>query len=426
MVVRQTVCVRRLAEGSWPAQMAFWRLLANERVSLDHLIGGWSPSTKAAVAGRHVLAIQDTSEIMFATTPQDRRGLGKVKKGKAHGVLLHPMLAVDADSAIVLGLAGGRIWTRSGLVSTPHGQRRLADKESVRWIDTAGQATQSLADARLITVIDDREGDLYAHWALTPAPNVHLITRLMNDHAVVQGGTVRRALARQPVVATAVVELRQRVNRPARAAHLALRFTALAIRRPGNTPDKHLPDSVPLHVVEVFEPHPPAQAEPLHWILLTTHTVDTVDAAWQIVQWYRRRWIIEQFFRTLKSQALRIEDSELATADRLLKLTAIAARAAVIVMQLVHARDGLDPQPASLAFPEHEIRLLAILNARLQGSTARQKNPHPIHTLAGAAWVIAKLGGWNEYQSRPPRPITFFNGLTYFRALAQGFAINDL
>lgn len=406
--------------------MAFGRFLANKRVKLSKLIEDWSEPTRQACAGRHVLAIQDTSEIKLSTTPENRRGLGKVKKGKAWGALLHPMLAVDADSGVLLGLAGGCVWTRSGPVSTPHGERRLVDKESARWVDTAEQAKQTLATARLITVIDDREGDIYAHWALTPAPNVHLITRLMNDHAIVEGGTVRTALAHQPVLATAVVELRDRANRPARTARLSLRFTTLSLKRPQNTPDKELPDSVPVQVVEVFEPHPPKGVEPLHWILMTTHTIDGIAAAWQIVEWYRRRWIIEQFFRTLKLKGLRIEDSELATAERLLKLIAIAAKAAVIIMQLVQARDGRDAQPASLAFSPHEIKVLAILNARLQGRIQRQKNPHPIHTLAGAAWVIAKLGGWHEYQAKPPGPITFFNGLTYFRALAKGHALNDV
>ncbi|TXL69084.1 IS4 family transposase [Vineibacter terrae] len=426
MVVRQTTCVRRLAQGCRSTQMGFWRFLANKRVTLDRVIEDWSTPTQGACAGRHVLAIQDTSEIKFATTKENRRGLGKVKKGTGHGVLLHPMLAVDADSGIVLGLAGGRAWTRSGAVTTPHSARQLADKESVRWVQTAEQAKQTLANARLITVIDDREGDIYAHWALTPAPNVHLITRLMNDHAVLEGGTVRTALAHQPVRDTARIELRDRADRPARTAQLSLRFTTLSLKRPKNTPDKDLSDSVPVHVVEVVEPHPPAGAEPLHWILLTTHAVNSLADAWQIVQWYRRRWIIEQFFRTLKRQGLRIEDSELATAERLLKLVAIAAKAAVIVMQLVQARDGHDDQPASLVFSPHEIKVLDILNSRLQGKTPRQRNPHPHHTMAAAAWVIAKLGGWHVYETKPPGPITFFNGLTYFRALAQGYALNDL
>lgn len=425
MVACADVCVRQLAQGCWSAQMRFWRFLANGRVTVDKLTEGWSEQTRPAAAGRHVLAIQDTSEIKFATTAANRRGLGKVKKGNAFGVLLHPLLAVDADSGTVLGLAGGSLWTRSDEAKPPHAQRRLTDKESARWIATAEQTKDSLAAARLITIVDDREGDFYAHWALTPAANVHLLTRLMHDHALLKGGTVRTALARLPMAATVAVELRERPDRPARTAHLSLRFGSVMLKRPKNTLEKHLPAGLRVQVVEVVERHPPNGAEPVHWILLTTHVIEDSASAWQIVEWYRRRWIIEQFFRTLKRQGLRIEDSQLATADRLLKMVAIAAKAAVIVMQLVQARDGSDPQPASLAFTEHEIKVIARLNARLQGRTERQKNPHPDNTLAWAAWVIAKLGGWHEYEARPPGPITFHNGLAYFRAFAAGVAFTN-
>src|SRR3970040_2168676 len=104
MVARSQVCVRRLADGCWAAQMRVWGFLGNERVTTEKLIEGWSDRTREAAAGRHVLAIQDTSEIKFATTPERRRGLGKVKKGNAFGVLLHAMIGVDADSGALLGL----------------------------------------------------------------------------------------------------------------------------------------------------------------------------------------------------------------------------------------------------------------------------------------------------------------------------------
>lgn len=278
----------------------------------------------------------------------------------------------------------------------------------------------------MITIVDDREGDFYAHWAWTPGANVHLLTRMMNDHALIKGGTVRKAIARQPAAATAVLELRARPQRRARCAHLSLRFASLVLKRPENTVEKNLPAGVPVNVVEVRELHPPKSAEPVHWILLTTHEVKTVAAAWQIVEWYRRRWTIEQLFRTMKQQGLRIEDSQLATANRLLKLVAVAAKAAAIVIQLVQARDGRDQQPASLAFTQDEIEAIAALNTKLQGKTERQKNPHPEKTIAWAAWVIAKLGGWHEYEANPPGPITFHNGLTYFRAFAAGWAFKNV
>ena len=127
-------------------------------------------------------------------------------------------------------------------------------------------------------------------------------------------------------------------------------------------------------------------------------------------------------FRTLKQQGLRIEDSQLATADRLCRLIAIAAKAAAIVMQLVQARDGHDTQPASLAFAPDEIKVLVALNQRLQGQIPRQQNPHPPDTLAWAAWIIAKLGGWHEYEAKPPGPISMHHGLAYFRTFAAGWA----
>ena len=68
----------------------------------------------------------------------------------------------------------------------------------------------------------------------------------------------------------------------------------------------------------------PPDVEPLHWHLLTTHETDDAASAWQAVNWYKKRWTIEQLFRILKTQGLQIEDSRVETADRLLKLTAIA------------------------------------------------------------------------------------------------------
>jgi hypothetical protein len=126
----------------------------------------------------------------------------------------------------------------------------------------------------------------------------------------------------------------------------------------------------------------------------------------------------------LKSQGLRIEDSQLRSADRLEKLVAIAAKAATIVIQLVQARHRPDQLPASFAFSPQEIEVIEALTKSLQGKTELQKNPYPSHTLAWAAWVIAKLGGWSGYAShKPPGPITFHNGLARFQNLVAGWAL---
>jgi len=426
MVAHKTVCLRRLSGGERSLEVCFNRLLGNPRVTPAQVIESWSDQTGAAVQGRHVLALQDTSEIKFSTTEDARRGLGKIKKGNAFGLLLHPMLAVDGDSGICLGLVSGQVWNRKDVVKVPHNKRALADKESRRWIETAQAAKTKLAGAAMITVIGDREEDFYAAWAHIPAGNMHLLTRLMHDHALAGGGTLRQAVSLEPMKDRQAMELRERTGRKPRCAKLAIRFGQVALRRP-NMVEKDLPQSITVNFVEVVEEKPPKGAEAVHWLLLTTHKIETVIQAWQIVGWYKQRWVIEQFFRIMKSQGLRIEDSQIQTAQRLEKLVALAAKAAAIIIQLVQARNGRDRQPAALAFSPAEIAALAAINKTLQGKTALQMNPHPQKSLAWAAWIIAKLGGWNGYKSsKPPGPITFHHGLEYFRAFAQGWDFRNL
>lgn len=420
------MCLRRLAAGSRAAEVRFGRFLANPKVTVERLIEGWSRQTGAAVAGRHVLAIQDTSEIHFSTRPRRRRGLGEVGKGNAHGVLAHVMAAVDADNGSCLGLVTGSVYNRQGRVRIAHAKRALKDKESKRWEQTAQAAKPILAAATMVTSVSDREGDIYGEWASVPETNFHLLTRMMHDRGVAGGGTASQAIADWPFAARRGVELLATPGREARNAVLSLRFGEITIRRPKGKGLGHLPKTVTLRLVEVVERDPPANVEPVCWRLLTTHAVDNAATAWQIVDWYRRRWIIEQLFRLMKAQGLRLEDSQLDTADALMKLTAIAAQAACAVLQLAPARDG-GPEPAANAFAPPEIAVLDRLNGTIEGKTALQKNPHARHSLAWASWIIARLGGWNGYpSSKPPGPITMRNGWEYFQAVANGWTLRDV
>ena len=97
----------------------------------------------------------------------------------------------------------------------------------------------------------------------------------------------------------------------------------------------------------------------------------------------------------MKSQGLGLEDSQLTTADRLVRLAAAATKAACIDMQLVQERDGIHGLPASTVFSADETATIEAISPTLEGKTDRQKNPHPTQSLARASWVLARLGGWN-------------------------------
>jgi hypothetical protein len=92
---------------------------------------------------------------------------------------------------------------------------------------------------------------------------------------------------------------------------------------------RSLAKTVQLRLIEVREVDPPEGVEPLHWRLLTTHEVADANNAWEIVGWCQARWVIEQLFRVTKTQGLQLEDSQLASADRLVKLTAVAIKLAL-------------------------------------------------------------------------------------------------
>jgi hypothetical protein len=431
MVACKTVCLRRLG-GNRGGELQAGRFFANAKVTAAKIVEGWSDRTGAAVAGRHVLAIQDTTEVKFPTTAQRRRGLGPVKKGNTYGVVAHAMIAVDADSHACLGLVGGDVQTRDGVVTQHHRDRPLSERESRRWIETAERAKEVLASAAMVTVVADRESDIYPAWARVPQPGFHLLSRAMVDRRLAEpaagGGepaaagprTLFCAAASFPVAGRRKVKLPARQpDRAARTATVEMRFGEVEICRPRDERDRSLAKTVRLRLVEVREVDPPEGVEPLHWRLLTTHDVADAEKAWQIVGWYQARWVIEQLFRVTKSQGLQLEDSQLASADRLVKLTAVAIKAACIDMQLVQERDGKHQLPASTVFAEPEIETLEALVPTLEGKTERQKNPHPARSLARASWVIARLGGWNCYY-KPPGPITFRRGMEQFHAIHRG------
>ena len=254
-----------------------------------------------------------------------------------------------------------------------------------------------------------------------------MLGRIHHDRSLVGGGTLTTIARQWPLVGTRRMTLRERPGRPEREARLELRFGVVASARPRDASAPTLPAQVTLSLIELTEPDPPQGSEPITWRLLTTHTVANTNAAWQIVDWYRARWIIEQLLRLLKKQGLRLEDSQVESAERLLKLIAIAAHAAAVTLQLLQARDGRSGEPACVALTADELGTLDALHTQHSGRTSRQQNPHPRRSLAWAAWLIARLGGWDGYpSSRPPVPITLKIGIDKLRLLAQGWGLRNV
>lgn len=374
MVTRQSVCLRRLADNR-AQQVKFGRWLANDKVSAEALLVTAYARTAAAAAGRHVLAIQDTSELNYQAHAGRVSGLGTVGNGTDAGMFIHPLLAVDADNGACLGLAHLHQWNRKGKAAANYRRLPIEDKESYRWLKAAQAGKHCLGEAAMVTVVADRESDIYEEWARPPDARTHLLTRVCRDRALATGGMLYAWLDAQSVQGIHEFDVPARPGkRSAHRARLTVRFGRVAIKRPASCPDR----GAPRH--------------------------------------------IEPLFRTLKKQGLNMEASQLETAEGLGKLSCLAVQAAVRILQLSEARDGRIDAKASEVFEAHEIEVMQRILPDLEGRTQKQKNPHPSGSLAHAAWVIARLGGWKGYASEAkPGPITMFHGLKRLEAICYGW-----
>jgi hypothetical protein len=422
---RQQVCLRKLGDDR-AEQAKFRRFLLNDAVTVEEMVAHRAMLVAATAAGRHVLAIQDTSEVNYQAQRGRKRGLGTVGNGSDVGLFVHPVLAVDAAREECLGLVDAQVWRRRKGKAKDYKRLPIEQKESYRWLQGGSQAKSVLAEAAMVTVIDDREADIYEKWARLPDARTHLLTRASRDRALADGGRLFAILAGFAEAHRYMLDLPARPGkRSARQACMAVRFGRVRICRPGNCSDRNAPREIELFAIEVRELNPPAGEKAICWRLLTTHAVESVAQALTVIGWYRLRWHIEQLFRTLKRQGLGIEQSVVEDGDALEKLAVIALIGATITMQLVLARAaGSHDPPANLVFDTKQIEVLRALQTTLNGRTRKQQNPYPPDSLAWAAWTIARLGGWTGYETeRSTGPITMRDGLARFNALAQGYEL---
>lgn len=406
--------------------VALVRFLRNVRVTAREIIETAAQKTAVLARGRHVLLIEDTSEVNYQAKASRKRGLGKVGNGTDMGLFVHPALAVDAEDGSILGLAAATVWRRLKRKAADYQSQPIENKESNRWIETIRTARRALGPEPRITVVADREADIYELFARLPDDRTDVVVRCNHDRALADdGGRLRAEVAAWPVAGSLRFDLQARPGRPARPVELAVRFGPVSLRQPKVGADERDPAQVDLNLVEVREIDPPSDQEAVVWRLYTTHPVTTVEDAARIVEIYRRRWSVEQVFRTLKSQGVDIEDSLLADGEALENLAAIALIAAVKVMQCVHARGETGASlPAARVFKPSDVPVLSALVRKLEGKTQKQKNPHPPGSLAWASWVVARLGGWKGYaKERPPGPITMHRGLQRYANIAEGFAL---
>lgn len=421
-IVETGSLVLRKIGGDRAGEVAVGRFLDHDDVAVPTIMATAAERTLAAAKGRCVLAVHDTTEINFKDRSARRKGLGPAGDGISPGFFCHPLLLVDIEHEAVLGLVHADIWTRGAAPVGARATRAIADKESGRWLE-ATRACAAVAEvAAQVVSVADREADIYQHFAARPA-DVEMIVRARHDRATTLGAALFEMPEKFPLLGMASVHVPPRgPGDKGRIAEVSIKAGRVEILRPKKLPvSAGGPATITLGLVEIAEISAPSGLRPLVWRLLTTLPVETLAQANEVARLYRLRWRIEQLFRTLKSDGLDVEASQVTDARRLLKLAAFGLIGAARIMQLVDARDG-GPRPATDVIAAGDIDAVAAVSASLEGKTARQKNPYPKGSLAAVSWVVARLGGWNCYYT-PPGPKTMAEGWTRLMDRLDGFAL---
>ncbi len=394
---------------------ALYRFLRNRRVSLDSVLEPHLLATRERCrALGEVLVIHDTTELSF-TGEQTRTGL-TVLGPRRQGFWLHAALAVSADGLRApLGLLSVVPFVRKAGPArrpTPHWRERFRDpdKLSRRWPAGVALVRTRLGEAGGAIHLMDREGDSYELLAALATHGDRFVVRLHYDRRVVPDGEatascrLRQALPRTDGLVEREVALSPRrardrrtpllLRHPARDGRVAtLRFAAhqVVLQRPRDHRPP-LPATLTVNVVYGWEVHPPPGESPVEWSLVTTEPIDTVAQVLQIVDWYRTRWLIEEFFKCLKTGCA-YEKRQLESLDTLLVALALLAPIAWQLLLLRHLARALPDAPARIALTG---RQLLVLRAVPVGASLP-----PTPTTREALLAVARLGGHLRQNGEP-------------------------
>jgi hypothetical protein len=413
--------VLRKLGGTRAGEIAVQRFLSSPYVNVDKVVESAAVRTAEQCKGRRVLAVQDTTEVNFSGRDLRRQDFGPGGDGKTPGFFLHPVIAVDIENQAVVGPVDAAIWTRAKGRQPRQGNRDFAEKESERWVLGCKAAASVLAQAEQVVMVADRESDLYPLFAEKPE-SLDLIVRAYRDRKLENCSHLFEVCSETELLGTTLVRVAARgPGDKERTASVELRAAKVRIARPATYCKSGYPEIVELSYVEAREVDVPKGKTALLWRLLTTLPADTADDACEVVQLYRLRWRIEQVFRSLKSDGLALEDSQVAQVEHMFNLAALGLIAAVRTIQLVDAREG-SSRPASDVIDDDFAAALERISTSLEGGSQRQKNPHPKDTLAFVAWIAARLGGWNCY-GKPPGPKTMRSGWSELAAMLYGYSL---
>jgi hypothetical protein len=429
--------------GGYAETAAAYRLFDNKKVHFENVLQPHIDATRGRVADQPVVVLaQDTSEIDLTRPEQQVAGAGPLDGGSRRGVFLHPLHAFTPDGT-PLGTLHAVVWARSDDPPPSKAERSalrkqtpIEEKESQRWIDVLRRVREEARRApntRFVCTADS-EADIYE--LLTEAQaepqEVEWIVRACQNRALqvddkheaeadASANLLRERVLEQDVLFTQTIVVRgrkakvdcedrgRRQPRVSRTTEVEVRAARVTLRPPWR-PDRKLPP-VSVNVVLVREINPPAGEPAVEWILVTNLPIDTVEQVRKVIQYYCVRWMIEVFFRTLKS-GCRIQRRRFEHVDRLLPCLAVYLIAAWRTLYVCRLGRSCPEISCEAIFEPAEWKSVYRV-------VRRRPPPTTPPTLSEMVRMVAQLGGYvDRKRDDPPGPQTVWLGLQRMHDMA--------
>lgn len=398
------------ALGSQAAREGAYRFLSNEAVNPTAILQPHIEETiKRSVEEQEVLAIHDTTDFEFRAV-ESREGLGwlKYNKKESQGFFGHFSLAVSL-SRIPLGVLRLETLFRHGKPKgkrSPATLRKDSNKESLRWGRGVSECSNQLEGKTNVINVMDREGDNYALFADMITSANRFVVRLSHDRCLVPNELDASRLFEVMAEALPLLQREAKLTarrghkckktrkihppRKARVAQLSISATAVTIQRAGHT-NSSLPAFIKVNVVRVWEPNPPKGETAVEWKLITTEPIDTAMQVEKIVDIYRARWVIEEYFKALKT-GCSYEKRQLESKATLLNALAVFVPIAWRLLLLRSFGSESNHMPATAALTATQIQVLRAISKRKLSENL---------TVHEAMMAIANLGGHIKNNGSP-------------------------
>lgn len=398
-----------IAASGWAEVKATYRLLANEHLDpLKLLECHANKSLERAESHRVVLCLQDTTELDFSSQP-GIAGLGRLNYEARQGMYVHPTLMVTPEGQ-VLGVTDAWIWSRK-----PKGEEDIC--ESQRWIEGYGivaDRAQSLPNTRFVYVTD-READIKA--VLEEARRrdyaADYLIRAKHNRNLAGGEKLWNSVEKQDPLGDMKFILEANGQRPARKVRQTLYAQRVEL------PTKKGEEALETTIIVAREVNPPEGEKPIIWRLLTNRLVETLEQASEMVDWYRRRWLIEIFFRVLKS-GCRVESLQLSSKERLERALVIYLIIGWRILHVVTTGQACPNLPCDVVFDPEEWQAAWM-------AKYRRKPPQKTPSLGEMVLIIASFGGFLARKGDGfPGTKALWEGMEKVRHYAIGIEIGKM